>query len=116
VRAVAALIGCDIHPVNNLSVLRRLKSMGHAQDEIDAWCRHWMGEGFRALEALIEGTPFCFGEAPGLADIYLVPQAFNARRFGLDLAPFPKIAAVDAACRELAPFRDAAPEAQPDAA
>ncbi len=116
VRSVAALIGCDIHPLNNLAVLRRLKAMGHEQPAIDEWYRHWVVTGLDAVEAMIEGGPFCFGETPTLADLYLVPQVFNARRFSVPLARYPKIQAAEAACLALPAFRDAAPEAQPDAA
>ncbi|KAA2236143.1 maleylacetoacetate isomerase [Salinarimonas soli] len=116
VRAAAALIGCDIHPLNNLAVLRRLKAMGHEQPAIDDWYRHWVVTGLEAVEAMIEGGPFCFGEAPTLADLYLVPQLYNARRFAVPLDPYPRIQAADAACLALPAFRDAAPEAQPDAA
>lgn len=115
VRAAAAVIACDVHPVNNLSVLRRLKAMGHSQDEIDAWIRHWIGEGFKALEALVGEGPFCFGPAPTLADVYLVPQLYNARRFSTPLDAYPKILAAEAACLALPAFSQAAPEAQPDA-
>ncbi len=116
VRAVAALIGCDIHPLNNLGPLRRLKAMGHAQGEIDDWIRHWIAEGLRAVEAMIGEGPFCFGDAPTLADVYLVPQLFNARRFDAPLEAYPRILAAEAACLALPAFRQAAPEAQPDAA
>ena len=116
VRVVAALIGCDIHPLNNLAVLRRLKAMGHEQSAIDEWYRHWVVTGLEAVEAMIDGGPFCFGGTPPLADLYLVPQVFNARRFSVPLDPYPKIRAADAACLALPAFRDAAPEAQPDAA
>lgn len=112
VRAVAALVGCDIHPINNLSVLRYLKrDMHQAQEAIDAWYRHWIAEGFRAIERMIDGVPFCFGEQPGLADVYLVPQVYNARRYGMDLGDFPRIAAADAACAAIPAFADARPEA-----
>jgi maleylacetoacetate isomerase len=116
VRAAAAVIACDVHPLNNLSVLRRLKAMGHEQPAIDEWIRHWIVEGLRAVEALIEDGPFCFGSAPGLADVYLVPQLYNARRFSTPLEAFPKVLAAEAACLALPAFRQAAPEAQPDAA
>ena len=116
VRSVAALIGCDIHPLNNLAVLRRLKAMGHEQPAIDKWYRHWVVTGLDAVEAMIEGGPFCFGETPTLADLYLVPQVFNARRFSVPLDRYPKSQAAEAACLALPAFRDAAPEAQPDAA
>ncbi len=116
VRAVAAVIGCDIHPLNNLAVLRRLKAMGHDQAAIDDWIRHWVLEGLSAVEALIGEGPFCFGNVPTLADVYLVPQLYNARRFATPLEAFPKILAAEAACLALPAFSQAAPEAQPDAA
>ena len=114
VRAACALIACDIHPLNNTGVLRYLKrQLGQDQAAIDAWYRHWVTEGFAALEQLLRPGPFAFGAAPTLADVYLVPQVYNARRFDVPLGP--NIAAVDAACREIAAFADAAPERQPDA-
>jgi maleylacetoacetate isomerase len=117
VRAAAALIGCDIHPLNNLSVLRYLKrTLGHDQPAIDAWYVHWVRQGFDALERLIEPGPYAFGAQPTLADIYLVPQVFNARRFEIPLDSYPKIAAVDAACAGIDAFRRAEPGNQPDAA
>lgn len=117
VRAAAALIGCDIHPLNNVGVLRYLKhTLGHDQAAIDAWYTHWIREGFDALEKLIEPGPFAFGAGPTLADLYLVPQVFNARRFNVALGPYPKIAAVEAACAKLEAFRSAEPGNQPDAA
>ena len=115
VRAACALIACDIHPLNNTAVLRYLKrQLGQDQAAIDTWYRHWVAEGFAALERLLRPGPFAFGSQPTLADVYLVPQVFNARRFDVPLGP--KIVAVDAACRELPAFADAAPERQPDAA
>lgn len=117
VRAVCAVIGCDIHPMNNIGVLRTIKRMfGQEQAAIDAWYRHWIVEGFRALEQLIEPGPFAFGPAPTLADVYLAPQVYNAVRFNVPMEPYPKIAAVDRACAALDAFKVAAPEAQADAA
>jgi len=117
VRAVCAVIGCDIHPLNNLSTLSYIKSQfGQDQAAIDAWYAHWVREGFDTVERLIEPGPYAFGPEPTLADVYLVPQVFNARRFNVSLGPYPKIAAVDAACSGLPAFREAAPERQPDAA
>jgi len=117
VRAAAALIGCDIHPLNNLSTLRYLKnSLGHDQAAIDAWYAHWVQEGFEALEQLIDPGPFAFGAEPTLADVYLVPQVFNARRFAIPLDRYPRIVAVDAACARLEAFEKAQPDRQPDAA
>ena len=117
VRAVSNLIGCDIHPLNNLVVLSYLKNqLGHDQAARDAWYSHWIVEGFAATEPLLEPGPFAFGPRPTLADVFLVPQVFNARRFNVPLDRYPKIAAVDAACDELEAFRAAAPDNQPDAA
>ncbi|HZW47124.1 MAG TPA: maleylacetoacetate isomerase [Microvirga sp.] len=116
VRAVASIVGCDIHPLNNLGPLRYLKNtLGHDQAAIDEWYAHWVREGFDAIETLLAPGPYCFGSQVTLADVYLVPQVFNARRFNISLAAYPKIAAVDAACTELRAFQDAAPERQPDA-
>lgn len=116
VRAVAALIGCDIHPLNNIGPLRYLKNvLGHDQAAIDAWYVHWIHDGFRAVEAMIDPRPFAFGTVPTLADVYLAPQIYNARRFKVSLEHYPRIAEVEAACAGLEAFRAAAPEVQPDA-
>lgn len=116
VRAAAMGVASDIHPVNNLRIVARLKSMGHDQMETVAWMNHWMAEGFTAFSQLIDpNTPFCFGETPGLADICLVPQLYNARRWGLDLSSFGRLTAIEARCLKLPAFADARPEAQPDA-
>ena len=117
VRAAALAIATDIHPVNNLRVITRLEAMGHGQGEAVDWMNHWMARGFAAVAAMIApGTPFCFGEAPGLADLCLVPQLYNARRWGLDLAPYPRLTAIEARCLALPAFDAARPETQPDAA
>ncbi len=118
VRAMAALVGCDIHPLNNLRVLRTLRrELGADQAQLEAWEVRWIGDGFAALEALIarHGAGFCFGERPSMADCYLVPQVYSAVRFGVDLEPFGRIRAVDERCRELDAFVDAHPDRQPDA-
>lgn len=120
VRAMAALVGCDIHPLNNRRVLEYLrKTLGRDEAAVNAWCATWIGAGFAALEDMLAADPargeFCFGHAPTVADAYLVPQVESARRFGVDLAPYPHILAVDRACAALEPFRRAAPGAQPDA-
>jgi maleylacetoacetate isomerase len=116
VRGIAQVIACDIHPLNNTSPLRYLKhQLGHDQAQIDAWYRHWILEGFEAVEALIQPRPYAFGNAVTLADICLVPQVANARRFNVPLDRFPKIVAVDKACLELPAFAQARPENQPDA-
>ena len=115
VRALSLLIACDIHPLNNLRVLQYLEgSLGEAQSARDSWYRHWIEAGFEALEEALARDPargrFCYGDAPSLADVCLVPQVFNARRYSVDLAPFPRIVAIDAACHEIAAFASAAPE------
>ena len=118
VRAMAALIGCDIHPLNNLRVLRTLKRELSASDEqIAAWQTRWIGDGFAALETLIvrHGQGFCWGASPTLADCYLVPQVYAAERFGVDLEPYPLIWAVTERCRSMAAFAAAHPDSQPDA-
>jgi maleylpyruvate isomerase len=115
VRALSLLIACDIHPLNNLRVLQYLEgSLGEAQCARDTWYRHWIEAGFEALEEALGRDPargrFCYGDAPSLADVCLVPQVFNARRYSVDLVPFPRIVAIDAACHEIAAFASAAPE------
>ena len=116
VRALAELIACDIHPLNNTSPLRYLKhQMGQEQSAIDAWYRHWVIAGFEPLEALIEPGPYACGSEVTLADICLVPQVSNARRLNVPLDKFPKITAVEAACLALPAFDRARPENQPDA-
>ncbi|SMF33109.1 maleylacetoacetate isomerase [Pseudogulbenkiania subflava] len=120
VRALAALVGCDIHPLNNRRVLEYLRhQLGCDETAVLAWCATWIEAGFGALEALLAADgkrgDFCFGHTPTLADVYLVPQVESARRFGVDLSPYPNIVAVDRACAELDAFRRAAPAVQPDA-
>lgn len=120
VRAFAQTIACDIHPLQNLRVLAYLKEeLGQSQDAVDAWCRRWLGDGLAACEALLAREQvrgdFCFGDAPGLADICLVPQVFSAIRFGVDLTNLPRLRAIQAACEALPAFADARPERQPDA-
>ena len=116
VRALAQVIACDIHPLNNTSPLRYLKNeLGQPQERIDAWYRHWVVEGFEAVEALIGLGRYAFGNEVTLADVCLVPQVYNARRFNVSLERIPRIVAVDAACRELPAFEQARPENQADA-
>ena len=116
VRAIAQAIACDIHPLNNTSPLRYLKRvLNHEQAEIDTWYHHWVTEGFTALEDMIKPGPYACGAHVTLADVCLVPQVANARRFKVPLDKFPKIVAVDAACQKLPAFDKARPENQPDA-
>jgi maleylpyruvate isomerase len=115
-RALAELIACDIHPLNNTSSLRYLKNELHQQQSaIDAWYHHWVIEGFEALEALVTPGPYACGDKVTIADICLVPQVANARRLKVPLDKFPKVVDVDAACLALEAFRRAQPENQPDA-
>jgi maleylpyruvate isomerase len=116
VRAVALAIACDTHPLNNLRVLNYLKGpLRHTQDEVDDWYRHWCLEGgLNAVEKMISGGDFCFGDGPTLADICLVPQIFNARRFNLALDHLPRIEKVCRACEGLNAFMRAHPSRQPD--
>jgi maleylacetoacetate isomerase len=115
-RALAAIVACDIHPLNNTSPLRYLKRVLHQeQSAIDAWYHHWVTEGFEAVEALVDGGPYCCGTALTIADIFLVPQVNNARRLKVPLDQFPKIVAIEAACLALPAFERARPENQPDA-
>lgn len=120
VRAIALSIACDIHPLNNLRVLQYLETtLECSRDERLAWYRHWIAEGFTALERMLEGDSatgrYCHGDAPTLADVALVPQVANAQRFGCDLEPYPRIAGINARCLALPAFARAAPANQPDA-
>lgn len=120
VRALSQVVACDIHPLNNLRVVRFLENEWNVpQPERDVWMRHWMVEGFDAFEALLADHPstaeFCEGHLPTLADCCLVPQLYNARRFGVDLEPYPTIRRIEAACLAHPAFDAARPENQPDA-
>ncbi len=119
VRAFALAIAAEVHAVQNLKVLNRLKTLGHGQEEANAWAHDTIAEGLAACEALTRAGgasgPFLFGAAPGLADLCLVPQLYNARRFGVDLSAMPRLLLVEAACAELPTFQAAAPERQADA-
>ena len=120
VRALAAMVGCDIHPINNRRILEYLRHQFKADEAaINAWCATWITAGFDAFEALLAADrtrgDYCFGNQPGLADVYLVPQVESARRFKVDMARWPLISAVDAACMKLDAFERAAPMKQPDA-
>lgn len=117
VLAMSLVIACDIHPVNNLRILKYLDDpLGVPQDARDDWYRHWITEGFVALEAMAaDAGTYLSGEVPGLADICLVPQMYNARRFDTDLTPFPTLVRIDAALTALPAFAQALPEAvKPD--
>ena len=119
VRALAQAVSCDIHPIDNLRVLNYLtKDLGRTDAEMQGWYNHWIASGFEALEAMLAGDPatgkFCHGDQPGLADICLVPQMLNAGRYQLDLAPYPTIKRINAACVALPAFAAAHPSKQPD--
>jgi len=118
VRAIALAIACDIHPLDNTRVLQYLENpLGLAQPVRDTWYRHWIDEGFRAIEARLpeHAGRFCFGDAPGLADVCLVPQVANSQRLKMDLSPYPRIKAISDACLALPAFDRARPENQGDA-
>ena len=119
VRSIALAIACDIHPINNLRILKYLgKELAIGEPVRDEWYRHWIREGFGAIEAMLAehgAERFCFGDTPTLADICLVPQVANAARLAVDMAPYPRIAAINQACLELPAFAAAVPSAQPDA-
>jgi maleylacetoacetate isomerase len=119
VRGLAAIVACDIHPLNNLRVLRYLhRTLGQDEAALAAWYNHWIAEGFGATEALLAADGrtgrFCHGDTPGLADIALVPQVVNAERYRLDLAPYPIITRIFEACMKLDAFAAAHPQRQPD--
>jgi maleylpyruvate isomerase len=116
VRAMAALVACDIHPLNNLRVLDRLRAQFSADnDAVKTWIRTWIAEGFAALETQLDGGPWCFGEAPTLADCCLVPQVYSAQRFDVPLDAYPRIRTVGDSALAHPAFQQAAPERQPDA-
>ncbi|MBR0826588.1 maleylacetoacetate isomerase [Bradyrhizobium manausense] len=117
VRAFAQAIACDTHPVQNLKVLSRLRELGLAEEKVTEWAAWVNREGLSACETLIkdEAGPFCFGDAPTLADLCLVPQLGNARRFGVDVSAYPRLLEAEAAAKALPAFVNAAPERQPDA-
>jgi maleylacetoacetate isomerase len=120
VRAVALSIACEIHPLNNLRVLQYLTgTLGASEAQKDGWYKYWIDTGFEALETQLAREKatgrFCHGDAPGLADVCLVPQLANARRFHVDLAPYPTLTRIEAACNALPAFVAAAPANQPDA-
>lgn len=119
VRAIAQTIACDIHPLNNLRVLKYLKhDLNVSEQDKDAWYKHWVAEGLGAIENMLADSAhtgrFCHGEHPTIADLCLIPQLFNARRFGCDESRWPTIVRIDQACGQLAAFTQAAPDQQPD--
>ena len=117
VRAFAMALACDTHPVQNLKVLARLRQLGLPEEQVTGWAAWANREGLTACETLIAGEtgPFCFGDAPTMADLCLVPQLANARRFGVELDAFPRLLKAEAAAKNTKAFADAAPERQPDA-
>jgi maleylacetoacetate isomerase len=116
IRAASQIVACDIHPLGNLGPRNYLlKKLKLDLETVDAWTRHWIEDGFAAIEKLISPAPYCFGTEPTLADICLVPQVFNARRYKVDMAKFPKVSAADAAAQKHPAFAAAAPAVQPDA-
>lgn len=117
VRAVAAIIGCDVHPLHNVGALNYLrKTFSRSEPEVTEWIATWISRGFEAVEAFIEDDGYCFGPSPGLADVYLLPQLYAARRFEVSLDAFPRILRVERLADEYPAFRVAHPDAQPDAA
>lgn len=120
VRALSAMIGCDIHPINNRRILQYLRhELSVDEAQVMTWCNRWISEGFAALEKRLAADhtrgKFCYGDTPTFADCYLIPQVSSARRFEVDLMPYPTIVAIDAHCRTLKAFIDAEPMQQPDA-
>ena len=120
VRAISAMIGCDIHPINNRRILQYLRNeLSVDEEEVMAWCNRWMSEGFTALEKILAKDTtrkkFCYGDSPTFADCYLIPQVSSARRFKVDLDAYPNIVEIDTHCRTLKAFTDADPMMQPDA-
>lgn len=120
VRAIAQLIACDTHPLNNLRVLQYLQQhLGTDDKAKNQWYAHWIHQNFAALETLLqqpESGRFCHGDSPTLADCCLVPQVYNARRFQVDLDAYPNIVRISGECEEMPAFQTASPESQPDAA
>ena len=120
VRSMALIIACEIHPIQNLRVLVHLKkNLQQSDDDLNRWARHWIDLGLSALEQTVASSgkraTFCFNDTPTIADICLVPQLANARRFGCDLSVYPTLLRIEKACNALPPFANAAPEKQPDA-
>ena len=121
VRALAAVVGCDIHPINNKRILDYLRNTLKLDDsQVQTWCQHWIDEGFSALETLLAADQnrgdFCYGHQPTLADAYLIPQVDSSKRFKVDMSKYPNIQRIYDACMALPAFQAAAPMNQPDAA
>lgn len=120
VRALAAVVGCDIHPINNKRILDYLRQVLKLDDQqVEQWCQHWIDEGFSTLETLLAADEnrgdFCYGQQPTLADAYLIPQVDSSKRFHVDLSKYPNIQRIYDACMALPAFQTAAPMKQPDA-
>lgn len=120
VRALAAIVGCDIHPINNKRVLEYLRNnLGQDENQVLAWCAEWISKGFEALEALLQQDQtrqnFCYGNSATLADVYLIPQVYSAKRFKVDLTPYPTIVSIYEHCMQLEAFQKADPAQQADA-
>ena len=114
VRGVAAIIGCDIHPLHNVSVLNLLRQAGQDEAQVNQWIAHWISQGLSAVEQLIGEHGFCFGDEPGLADVYLLPQLYAAERFNIDLSGYPRLRRVAALAAQHPAFAKAHPSQQPD--
>ncbi|MDX8355683.1 maleylacetoacetate isomerase [Cognatiyoonia sp. IB215182] len=116
VRAAANIIACDIHPVNNLKIISALKGLGHSQGQTVTWINDWMLQGLQSYQAALpQGTMFSFGNTPTVADICLVPQLYNAHRWGTDLSSLTRLTEIEARCLALPAFASAHPDLQPDA-
>ena len=120
VRALSAMIGCDIHPINNRRILQYLRNeLSVEEEQVKLWCQRWINDGFTALEKLLaednERGDFCYGNSPTLVECYLIPQVYSARRFGVDMSAYPTIEAIDKYCHTLQAFIDAEPSNQEDA-
>lgn len=120
VRAISAMIGCDIHPLNNRRILQYLRNeLSVDEEDVITWCNRWITEGFTALEKILAKDKnrgkFCYGDSPTFADCYLIPQVSSAHRFKVDLSAYPNIMEIDAYCRTLKAFTEADPMVQPDA-
>tara|TARA_B110000008_G_C16963516_1_gene561108 strand:+ start:918 stop:1547 length:630 start_codon:yes stop_codon:yes gene_type:complete len=115
VEATSLIIATDIHPVNNLKVTNKFRELGHSQEAVVSWMKHWMREGLFAFTTLLRDGPFCFGSHPSLADICLIPQLYNARRWGADLSELGRLIEIEQNCLQLESFQLAEPDRQIDA-